>query len=97
MTFRSWLLMLGDVAVLYASLALTLWLRHRAVPFNDYWTHHVVPFSLIFVVWLFVFYVYDLNEERGQIIFPNGEILSEKAFFNLKKHTKINNGNQFNG
>lgn len=60
MKFKAFLLLLGDIGVLYGSLALTLYLRHRLVPFSDYWAHHVVPFSIIFVIWLSVFYFHEL-------------------------------------
>ncbi len=57
-------LLIGDILVLYLSLYLTLLLRYRTDPFGGDWQKHVVPFTIIFIGWLLVFYIanlYDLH------------------------------------
>ena len=57
-------LLLGDIATLYASLALTLFLRYPANLFWDRWRDHLVPFSLIFAVWVIIFGLADLYRQK---------------------------------
>ncbi len=69
---KIWILLLGDVVILYLSLFVTLLLRYREefyVQFNDY---HKLPFGIIFVLWILIFYVaglYDLRHLRNNIEF----------------------------
>lgn len=57
-------LVVGDVVFLVFSLWLTLLLRHLSVPsWDSYWTH-LVPFSLLFVVFIFIFFVAGLYEKH---------------------------------
>ena len=58
---RKLVLLLGDVALLYASLGLTLFFRYRlpffpASPINDVWELHKWPFFLVYVLWIVIFY-----------------------------------------
>lgn len=54
------ILLLGDVAVLYFALYLTLLLRYfEAVRFFD-WQNHFAPFTTVFVFWPIIFYIADL-------------------------------------
>ena len=53
-------LFLGDTIILYVSLAATLFVRYRGENLPVYFSTHLLPFSLIFVVWLVIFYVADL-------------------------------------
>lgn len=58
------ILLLGDIGVLYFSLYLTLLLRYWAKPAEELWQSHFWPFTVIFIVWLLIFYIsnlYDLN------------------------------------
>jgi len=55
------LLLLGDISVLYLSLALTLWLRYGHID-QDLWNRHLLPFSIIFAIWLLVFFINGLYE-----------------------------------
>ena len=62
--FRKVVLLLVDIATLYGALYLTLIIRHFSIPENNYVLIHLGPFSVIFVLWLFVFYLsgmYNLN------------------------------------
>ncbi len=53
-------LFLGDTVILYVSLAATLFIRYRGENLPTYFNTHLLPFSLIFIVWLTIFYVADL-------------------------------------
>ncbi len=57
------LLFLADIGALYASLALTLFLRYGG-DFQNQYDRHIYPFLLIFALWLLVFYVANLYEAR---------------------------------
>jgi lipopolysaccharide/colanic/teichoic acid biosynthesis glycosyltransferase len=54
------LLLLGDVAVLTASLWITLALRYLEIPSGDLFVDHLVPFLLLFVAWIGVFFLAGL-------------------------------------
>ncbi len=68
------MLFLGDVAVLYASLYLTLLIRYRELPSSSVWMEHFLPFSVLFLAWIAVFYItglYDITGTRNDIEFYN--------------------------
>lgn len=54
-------LLLGDIILLYASLALTLWIRYRHID-QELWNTHLALFSIIFAIWLMVFFINGLYE-----------------------------------
>lgn len=57
------ILLIGDVLILWASLALSLLLRYGVEGFSERWPLHTFPFALIFSIWIFIFYIarlYDL-------------------------------------
>ncbi len=70
------LLLFGDIVSLYASLALTLVIRYQE-GFSHAWKGHVVPFSVIFLIWLFIFYVTDLY--RQQTLRNTADLLKKVA------------------
>jgi len=53
---------LGDVAVLYLSLALTVLSRYGWDKFGKWWILHFFPFSVLFIVWVVVFWVAGLYD-----------------------------------
>lgn len=55
------LLFISDLAILFVSLLLTLYLRYGPT-FSEKLDFHIIPFSLIFIVWLLVFYIANLYE-----------------------------------
>ncbi len=57
------LLLIGDLAVLYLGLLLTLVLRYGS-NFGKFTDAHLAPFSALFVLWLIVFYVSGLYDPR---------------------------------
>lgn len=74
MLFRSinrWeasVLFAGDLIILYFSLWATLVVRSFAFPEADVWRSHAVPFSLLFVVWIIVFFIAGLYEKHTTIL-----------------------------
>lgn len=65
--FKVGLLLGGDIAVLYFSLFLTLLLRSGVTL-----SSHLAPFSILFVVWLIIFYshnLYDLTAAKNTLEF----------------------------
>ena len=57
-------LFIGDVIVLYVTLVLALALRQQMIPTHETLLEHVVPFSLVFIVWVIVWYIAGLYEKR---------------------------------
>lgn len=62
---KKFLLALGDAALLYGALALTLMLRYRGADFSVHWQDHLVPFSTLFLVWLLIFWLSDFYRQRA--------------------------------
>ena len=66
---KKYLLILGDIAILYLSLWLTLAVRYFDLGL-DSWVTHFWPFTAVFFFWIIIFYIddlYDLNYGRDQI------------------------------
>lgn len=64
-------LLLGDVVLLYGSLAIALLIRGRGDPYSEFLLH-ADPFSLLFIMWVFVFYLtglYDLHRLKNNYEF----------------------------
>jgi FlaA1/EpsC-like NDP-sugar epimerase len=63
------LLFIGDIAILYLSLFIGLIIRY-GFNFNAQLGIHLLPFSIIFILWLLVFYIsnlYDLGFAKNNI------------------------------
>lgn len=58
------ILFLGDIAVFYASLWVAFLLRYSTIPGGTLFKQHLMAFSLLFVVWIFVFFVLGLYNKR---------------------------------
>lgn len=61
---RTFLIILGDAVSLYTSLIITLLIRYRAEDFYGPFYSHLKSFSIIFIVWFLIFYLFDLYQER---------------------------------
>ncbi len=59
------ILLIGDIAVLYGSLILTMVLRYGPENFAQSLSAHIKPFSLIFIFWLLIFYLADLYKVKN--------------------------------
>lgn len=58
---KRFLLVFNDIAILYLGLLATLILRYGS-GFQEQVSFHLFPFSVLFVIWLFVFYIANLYE-----------------------------------
>lgn len=68
---RLFFLFLGDIIALYAALFITLAVRYGS-NFYSAFGEHLAPFSIIFAIWLVVFYVsglYDIRRLRNNLDF----------------------------
>lgn len=54
------ILFLGDIAIFFVSLWITLIIRYFELPEETVFYNHLVPFSLLFVVWVLVFFIAGL-------------------------------------
>jgi exopolysaccharide biosynthesis polyprenyl glycosylphosphotransferase len=73
---KRFLLLLLDILALYASLAFVLAFRYRN-NFSEQWDIHFLPFSIIFILWILVFYIINLYETsslRNTVNFYNNLI-----------------------
>ena len=57
---KSAIVFIGDIAVFFASLALTIAIRYDVNSYAYEWNMHIHAFLLILLVWIFVFYASDL-------------------------------------
>lgn len=65
------ILFLGDIIIFYLSLALTLFIRYGAIN-KELFSKHLLPFSLVFSLWLMVFFInglYELKKARADFNF----------------------------
>ncbi len=60
-------LLIGDLLILTASLWLTLALRYLEVPSQALFSQHLVPFSMLFAVWLGVFFLAGLYGKHTRL------------------------------
>lgn len=93
------LLFVGDVTVFAASLWITLLLRYGTIPSSEILEQHLGPFSLLFALWLGIFYLSGLYGKRiilSKTSLPNAllktqvvNILIAAVFFFLMPDTGI--------
>jgi len=65
-----WLLLLGDIVIFVVSLWLALFFRLGEIPANALFMDLLLPFSILFVVWCFIFFISGLYEKHT-ITFSN--------------------------
>lgn len=53
---------LGDAAVFYGGLAITIFLRYGLLEFDKWWALHFLPFSILFVLWIVIFMIAGLYD-----------------------------------
>jgi exopolysaccharide biosynthesis polyprenyl glycosylphosphotransferase len=69
---KVFLFFLADVLALYVGLFITLLIRYGGRLYEQFLNAHAVPFTIIFILWLIVFYIaglYDLRKLRNNIDF----------------------------
>jgi len=62
------ILLLGDLGFFVVALWLSLFFRNLAVPSQELFLTHLLPFSLLFAVWILVFYIAGLYEKHTAIL-----------------------------
>lgn len=62
------ILFLGDIFFFFLSLWAALYLRFGEIPTNERIVSHFVPFSILFVVWILVYYIAGLYEKHTLIL-----------------------------
>jgi exopolysaccharide biosynthesis polyprenyl glycosylphosphotransferase len=70
------ILLIGDLLILYASLAIALTIRYQGFDLAIL-KSHFLPFSIIYLIWLIVFYIhglYDLDIAKNNIEFSSALI-----------------------
>jgi len=61
-------LFVGDLIFLYLSLWITLLARYVALPRQELWEAHLVPFTLLFAVWLLMYFIVGLYDQHTTIL-----------------------------
>jgi len=61
-------LLLGDLGSFVVALWLSLFLRSFEMPSKDLFLTHLLPFSLLFALWILVFYIAGLYEKHTAIL-----------------------------
>jgi len=60
-------LFLGDIVLFYAALWLALLVRYQEIPSAEVVNVHLIPFSVIFAIWILSFFIADLYDKRARI------------------------------
>jgi exopolysaccharide biosynthesis polyprenyl glycosylphosphotransferase len=76
MKTKKFILLIGDILILYTSLVIALSIRYRGFDSNIF-KNHLLPFSIIYLIWLIIFYIhnlYDLDIAKNNIEFSSALI-----------------------
>lgn len=67
--FKIFLIFIGDIIVFYGSLALSLFIRQlfnaQPAPFFEFFKTHLLPFSLVLLAWILIFYLASLYDPKN--------------------------------
>ncbi len=58
---KKFILLIGDILVLYTSLVVALSIRYKGIDL-EILKRHLLPFSITYLVWIIIFYINDLYE-----------------------------------
>ena len=61
---NAFFLLLGDGAIFFASLWVALTVRHFAIPQSTFYAEHVYPFTVLFILWVVIFFIAGLYDEE---------------------------------
>jgi lipopolysaccharide/colanic/teichoic acid biosynthesis glycosyltransferase len=64
---ETFLLMLGDALCFYVALFAALFLRYQDIPGGELLSIHLVPFTILFAIWLLVFFIAGLYERQTSL------------------------------
>ena len=62
------LFFIGDLLVFFLSLWVSLFVRNLEVPTFNYYLSHTIPFGIIFILWILVFFVVGLYDKYTTIL-----------------------------
>lgn len=65
---EGFLLFVGDVVSFFVALWVMLLIRYQEIPSSELWRSHVIPFGILFVVWVAVFFIAGLYEKHTLIL-----------------------------
>jgi exopolysaccharide biosynthesis polyprenyl glycosylphosphotransferase len=65
---EAFILFFGDIFFFVFSLWISLWLRFTEVPSSERFVVHIVPFSILFAVWVLVYFIAGLYEKHTLIL-----------------------------
>lgn len=75
----AWVLLAGDVAAFILSLWLTLLIRYAVKPEKATFLDHLAPFSVLFLVWLLVFFIFGLYDKQSVVFKSRVPVLLTQA------------------
>ncbi len=61
---ESWLLLIGDILIFTVSLWLSLLIRSGITPSRTVFYEHLLPFSILFIIWCLTFFIAGLYEKH---------------------------------
>ncbi len=90
----------GDIVIFFLSFFISLFIRHREIFSYQYFNQNLIKFSILLIIWLFVFYIlnlYHLNKFHGRIDYFKKQlvaivvltVLSTLFFYWYPKDTNI--------
>ncbi len=68
---ESFVLFLGDIVFFLLALWITLFVRYWEVPTTQLFLEHLAPFSILFVLWVVVFFIAGLYEKHTLVLRSN--------------------------
>lgn len=71
------LVAIGDIIILYGALIITLLIRYGTAGYAESFSVHLKPFSIIFVIWFFIFYLSNLYSNK----FFKFSLIAAQTFF----------------
>ncbi|MFC1733415.1 sugar transferase [candidate division KSB1 bacterium] len=65
---ESLILLVGDILLFSVALWITLFVRYAEIPSGSLFYNHLIPFSLLFVVWVMVFFIAGLYDKHTTLL-----------------------------
>ncbi|MCC7004850.1 sugar transferase, partial [Candidatus Nomurabacteria bacterium] len=65
---EAFMLFFGDIVIFFLSLWIALFVRFGQIPTTETFNDHLVPFIILFIVWVIIFYIAGLYEKHTTIL-----------------------------
>ncbi len=65
---KALILFVGDILLMTLALWLTLLVRYGEAPTTALFRQHLVPFSFIFLLWILIFFIFDLYRKSNSLL-----------------------------